>query len=67
VQEQGRDSRHPIDARCNLLRFWVVSTVGLFDPGFDIDLCERGFGRYQSLCNMQYDRGRFGFWNGRRW
>jgi hypothetical protein len=33
----------------------------------DIDRCEKGFERYQSLRNMQYDRGRFGFWNGRRW
>jgi hypothetical protein len=33
----------------------------------DIDHRENGFERYQSLRNMQYDRGRFGFWNGRRW
>jgi len=38
-----------------------------FDPGLDIDLCEKGFEQYQSLRNMQYDRGQFGFWNGRRW
>jgi hypothetical protein len=30
-------------------------------PRFDIDLCEKGFERYQSPCNMKYDRGRFGF------
>jgi hypothetical protein len=33
----------------------------------DIDLCEKGFERYQSLCNMQYDRGDLVSWNGRRW
>jgi hypothetical protein len=38
-----------------------------FDPGFDIDLWEKGFERYQSLCNMKYDRGWLWLWNGRRW
>jgi hypothetical protein len=41
-----------------------ASSANSFGPGFDIDLCEKGFERYQSLCNMKYDRGWFGFWNG---
>jgi hypothetical protein len=46
---------------------WAALGANPFDPGLDIDLCEKGFEQYQSLRNMQYDRGQFGFWNGRRW
>jgi hypothetical protein len=60
VQEPARDSCHSIDALPIATRLGGAR-ANPFDPGFDIDLCENGFERYQSLCNMKYDRGWFGF------
>jgi hypothetical protein len=66
VQEQARDLRHPVDARCRSSHDLAVSGANPFNPG-SMSGCEKGFERYQSPCNMKYDRSRFGFWNGKRW
>jgi hypothetical protein len=63
VQELARG---PTDARCISPRCLAVFGA-IHSTYVRYRVCETAVERYQSLCNMQYDLSRFGFWNGRRW